>query len=300
MSSLEKSAICSGVAALGLLGLAESARAQDPAGLANQAPATTGKTEVAQEGFQAVAAAPEENNDATTLKLTAGGFLSRGNTRTVSVTAAGDFFVRRAASQFNLALAANYGRSAAEADAPSRVTIQNYQARARYDHFVSERLAAFLSVSARNDRFQGLNLRLNIDPGVGYYFIDDKGHRLWAELGYDLQLDLRRQEFIDAAAADPAVADLSESEIRNNVRAFVGYDNQLSEAVTFAAGLEYLQDVEATENARLNVDAGVTSQLKNDFSVAMTLSVRYDNAPLPGVEKTDVITALNLVYTMTE
>jgi hypothetical protein len=32
--------------------------------------------------------------------------------------------------------------------------------------------------------------------------------------------------------------------------------------------------------------------------VATTVSVKYDNNPLPGVEKTDLIMALNLVYTM--
>jgi hypothetical protein len=32
--------------------------------------------------------------------------------------------------------------------------------------------------------------------------------------------------------------------------------------------------------------------------VAVTFALKFDNNPLPGVEKTDVITALNLVYTM--
>jgi putative salt-induced outer membrane protein len=86
--------------------------------------------------------------------------------------------------------------------------------------------------------------------------------------------------------------------VRHNVRAFVGYDNQLTDALKFAAGAEYLQNVTAAENARLNFDAGLTAQLNQDFSIATTFSLKYDNNPLPGVEKTDVITALNLVYTM--
>jgi len=55
------------------LALAPSAGAQNsvPSGLSNQAPATGGVTEVAKEGFQAVAAPPEENKDSTTFKLTA-------------------------------------------------------------------------------------------------------------------------------------------------------------------------------------------------------------------------------------
>ena len=277
------------------------ARAQDPAGLATQAPASAGSTEVAKGGFQPVAAPPADDKDATTFKVTAGGFVSQGNSKTIAATAAADYFLRRGPSQFTLGLAFNYGRSAPGAGEPSETTVENYQARVRYDYFFSGGLAGFLSTSARKDRFQGLDLRLNVDPGIAYYFIDEKGERLWAELGYDLQYDLRTDEAIDAAAADMDPGnDLEDSELRHNVRVFAGYDNQLSETLKFNAGLEYLQNVEATENARVNADVGLTSQLNTDFSVAFTLSVKFDNNPLPGIEKTDVISALNLVYTMSQ
>ena len=128
----------------------------------------------------------------------------------------------------------------------------------------------------------------------------EKGHRLWAELGYDLQYDVRRQEAVDAAAADLVVPDIEKSEVRHNVRTFVGYDNQITDAVKFNAGIEYLQNVTDSKNARLNVDLGVTSQLNSNFSVASTFSLKYDNNPLPGVEKTDAVTALNLVYTLSQ
>jgi hypothetical protein len=36
--------------------------------------------------------------------------------------------------------------------------------------------------------------------------------------------------------------------------------------------------------------------LAGRFSVANTVSVRYDHHPLPGIATTDVLTALNLVY----
>lgn len=290
----------SALSALGALAFSTSALAQDPAGLANQAPASTGSTQVAKEGFQAVAAAPADDKDSTTFKVTAGGFVSQGNSRTIAATAAADYFLRRGPSQFTLALAFNYGRSAPGADEPSVTTVENYQGRVRYDYFFSGALAGFLSTSARKDRFQGLDLRLNIDPGLAYYFIDEKGHRLWAELGYDLQYDMRTDEAVAAAALDMDPDNDEDSELRHNVRLFAGYDNQLSETLKFNAGLEYLQNVEASENMRLNADAGLTSQLNTSFSVAFTLSVKFDNNPLPGVEKTDLISALNLVYTMSQ
>ncbi len=70
----------------------------------------------------------------------------------------------------------------------------------RCDRYVSGPLALFLGVSGLHDRFQGLDLRLNVDPGVAYYLIDEKVHRLWPELGYDFKYD-RRQETIEDAEA---------------------------------------------------------------------------------------------------
>jgi putative salt-induced outer membrane protein len=276
--------------------------AERPAGLLAQAPASAGSTEVAKEGFQAVAqrAATEQSNDTATMKLTLGGFLSQGNSRTVALTGAADYFIRRSESAFSATAAVNYGRSAAGAGEPYATTVENYQARLRYDYFFATSVAGFFSLSARRDRFQGLDLRLNLDPGAAYYFIDEKSQRLWFELGYDLQYDLRNQDFIDdaLAAAAPNILIIDDSEVRHNVRGFFGYDNQLSDTLKFGTGLEYLQNVSDAQNARLNFDAALTAQVNQDFSVATTVAVKYDNNPLPGVEKTDLIMALNLVYTM--
>lgn len=296
-----RSPVVAALAAAGIIvSISPGVAAQDPSGLSSQAPASSGSTSVAQEGFQKVVVKPEDDKDGTTFKVGAGGLLSQGNARTLAATVAGDYFMRRGSNQFSALAAVNYGRAAADADSDMEVNVENYQARVRYDRFVSGQLAAFLSTSARRDRFQGLNLRLNIDPGFAYYFVDEKSHRLWAELGYDFQLDLRRQEVIDAAAADPDAPEVGESEVRHNTRVFVGYDNQLTDAVKVNLGLEYLQNLGASKNARINADAGLTSQLSETFSTSVTVSMRFDNNPLPGVEKTDVLSALNLVYSLTQ
>lgn len=290
-----------GPAALSLLALAEPALAQSPIGLLSQAPASQGKTDVATEGFQTVAQRPPEeveDKDMSSLKLTLGGFLSQGNARTIAITGAADYALRRGASQLTAAAAVNYGQSAPGADAGYEKTVENYQGRVRYDYFFAENVAGFVAVSARRDPFQGLDLRLNVGPGLAYYFIDEKVQRLWAELGYDFQLDLRDQDYIDEQEALDATIDIAGEEARHNIRAFVGYDNQVTDAAKFSTGLEYLQNVTDTKNLRVNFDAALAVQLNQDFALATTVSIRYDNNPLPGVEKTDLITALNLVYTM--
>lgn len=272
------------------------------AALAQPAPATSGSTEVATSGFQAVPKPPpaEEAKDGTQLKVTAGGLLTQGNSRTIAATVSSDFRLRRNVSQFTALAAVNYGRSSPGADEPYETTVENYQGRARYDYFFAPGVAGFLSVSARRDRFQGLDLRLNFDPGVAYYFIDEKLQQLWVELGYDLQHDINRDEIIAAAALDPTVEPIPKSDTSHSVRAFLGYNYAFNETLAFNAGLEYLQSVEEAKDARLNFDSGLTTKISQTFSVAMTVGVRYDNDPLEGVEKTDVITALNLVYSLAQ
>jgi putative salt-induced outer membrane protein len=281
------------VVAVGLL--AEDGQAQAPAGLTQVKPASSGATEVAKAGFQSVAP-QEEGKDAQSFKVSVGGFWAAGNARNLALTGVSDYRVRRGDSQFTALAAVNYGQAGKESGDGYKATVENYQGNVRYDQFFGGPLAGFLSASARQDRFQQLDLRLNIDPGLAYYFIDEKVTLLWGELGYDLQYDVRRKDAVDVTRLDPAVADLERTETRHNLRAFTGFSHKFSDTVAFDTSLEYLQALKDTENWRLNGGAGFTSQLAESFSLATTFTLKFDHNPLPGVKQLDTITAFNLVY----
>lgn len=277
--------------------IASPAAAQEPPeGLMETKAATEGKTDVTTDGFEAAAEREAESKDTTELKLSAGGLFSTGNSRALSLTGAGKFKLRRGANQLSAATAGNYARSSATPDDGMETTLENVQGRVRYDRFFTKVVTGFLAVSGTRDRFQGLDLRLNVDPGIAFYIIDDKSHQLWTEVGYDLQHDVRRDEAIDAAALEGEVVDKSET--RHNARGFVGYDNSINEEVTFNTGIEYLQSVQETKNFRLTWDSGLSSNIGSNFAVATTFTLKYDNNPLPGVKKTDAITAVSIVYTL--
>lgn len=285
-----------GVACVVLTAGPAAAQQALPEGLLETEAATEGKTDVAKPGFEAAAERDEEDKDTTELKVSAGGLFTTGNARAMSLTGSSKFKLRRDANQLSAALAGNYARSAATRDDAMETTLENVQSRVRYDRFFTEVLAGFLAVSANRDRFQGLDLRLNVDPGVAFYVIDDKSHQLWTEVGYDLQYDIRRDEAIEAAEAEGN--EVSKTETRHNGRAFVGYDNSINEEVAFNTGAEYIQGLQETKNWRLTLDAGLTSNINDTFAVATTFTLKYDHNPLPGVEKTDAITAVSIVYTL--
>lgn len=272
--------------------VAGHAAAQTPQGLLEKKTATSGNTDVAKGGFEKLAK-PADAKEATELKFSAGGLLASGNSRSLALTSSGMLRLRRGANEYSANAAGNYGRSAPTPADDMQTSVSNIQGRVRYDRFLSEHWSLFVAQSARKDRFQGLALRLNFDPGVAFFFFDEDKHRLWAELGYDLQYDIREN-----AALRAAPTPIDKTETRHSGRGFLGYENNINEVLRFNTGVEYIQAVSESKNWRLNWDTGLTSAISNKFSLSTTFNLRYDNNPLAGVRKTDTTTALNLVYTL--
>lgn len=300
----------------GLLAFPAIARADDqepvpPTGKGAQDAATSGSTDVGGgDEFQTVQDVgtedeeAEESLDATEFDLSAGGILSTGNSRNLALTSAANFRIRRGIHQFGSIGAGNYGVAAAGKDADWKETTNNVQGLVRYDVFFAKRWSAFTQVTARHDLFQGLRYRMNVDPGVAFYAINKAKHRLWFEGGYDFQYDLRSDEAIvvrdDAGNpvvdAEGNVSRLDRTFINHAARLYVGYSNRLSDKVTFDTSLEYLQSFIDAKIFRLNYNAALSTQIAERFSLATTFTLRYENDPLPDVQKLDTITAINLVY----
>ncbi|MBP9111786.1 MAG: DUF481 domain-containing protein [Polyangiaceae bacterium] len=268
------------------------------------APATTGVTNVAAAGF-AKSEAAAENKDVTDATVSAGGLFIAGNARSLALTAAIKGRLRRDIHQFSFAVAGNYARAAAAGLQPDgtkfpiSATAQNVQGLLRYDVYVADDVSLFLQSSVRHDRFQALDLRLNVDPGVAYYFLHEKEHRFWGEIGADIQHDVRTKESVDAAnIITPGSTDRTVTRI--SARAYFGYENKINKAVGFTGGLEWVHGLSPdAEWFRTTVDAGLKSQLSDKFSVAVTTLFRYESKPVSAaVEKIDVTTSLNLVYSM--
>ncbi len=286
-----------------------SARAQDKAATALPAEtvkantATKGSTDVAKSGF-ATGAMPSETDarEMTEASIAAGGLFSSGNARTVALTSAATFRLRRDEHQFSAAASANFAR-AGKAGEKVDTTVENFQGLLRYDHFFTDKLALFLQSSARRDRFQGLDMRLNVDPGFAYYVLDTKKQRLRAEVGYDLQHDVRRDanREISVPAGSPAGTTpvlVDKTQTLHNARLFFGYENKLYDQVSFVTGLEYLQNVSDLETYRLVFDVGLKTNISTKLAVATTYTMRYEAKPLPDVENADSIASVNLVYTL--
>jgi putative salt-induced outer membrane protein YdiY len=277
--------------------LAQSAAV--PKGTAPSAdPVTKGTTEIAGTGSFAAQVKEDERktaSDASEAALNAGGLFMSGNSRSVSMTAGAKLRLRRNVHQFGAGFFGNYARGGK----PVEDTAANLQGLARYDYFFADSLTVFLQATGRHDKFQGLDFRLTIDPGVAAYLIDTKKQRAWVEAGLQIQYDARSTSTLAAGNAGAVGSSIDSSATFANARFYVGYENQLYDTVSFTSGVEYIQNLhESVSRYRLNLDAGIKARLSDKFSLATLYTMRFENQPLPTVEKADSIASVNLIYTL--
>lgn len=304
--------VVSGAALWALLSLSQTSSAEDiQKGTGTGVDqATKGSTDITSEKFQTREKDAAKDKDATEFSVSAGTLNASGNARLVAATSTAKFRLRREENQFKSALAANYARSA-PADGEMNTTVQNLQGLLRYDRFLGD-FSLFLSGQGRNDKFQGLNARLQVDPGVAYYLLNSKTYQLWGEFGYDLLFDIRREDarmqldkdkkpMVDAAGNRLPLLDKTRT--LHSARIFGGYEHALTETIKLTAGLEFLQGIAGSETSsknawRLNGDVALTAKVWEALGVSLSFTERYESMPLPGKKKSDTIVAASLVYTV--
>jgi hypothetical protein len=247
---------------------------------------------------------PSKASDSTTATVSAGGQLATGNSQLLAGSGTGAFDMRRGANGFGAAVIGNYGQGGS----PVKLSTENLQGRLRYDRYLLPPLSLFLIGTGRYDRFQGLDFRLNIDPGVKYLFITNKDTTLWGEAGYDFQYDIRRDAdrvIVDdngnpILGPDGQVQLVDKTHADHSARLFAGFKHAFNKEVTLTTGLEYLQSVVDSTRYRINYDALFAANLGAGFSFGLGFSARYDHDPLAGKKELDTVTTFNLIYAFSD
>jgi hypothetical protein len=255
--------------------------------------------------------------DGTSVTLSAGGQLATGNSRLLAITGNGVYASRYGSNGFGASILGNYGQGAPPGSSIVE-TAENLQGRIRYDRYVLDHMSLFLIATGRHDKFQGLDFRLNIDPGVKYIFVDEKATSFWGEAGYDFQYDIRDDspatlDVVDSTTMMPVFIPgtmtqemITRTATDHSARLFVGLRHAFNDAVTFSTGLEYLQSFAASRDQyntaatgtdyRLNYDAIFAAKVGGGLSVGFAFTARYDHDPIPGKEALDTTTSVNLIY----
>ncbi len=270
------------------------------------------------------------STDSMNAAVSAGGQYAAGNSKLFAATGLGKFDIRRGNDAFGAQLVGNYAEGAIAPSTTLKSTTENLQGKLRYDRYFTPAFGAFMQVTGTHDAFQAITFRLNLDPGVKLFFVDEPTTKFWGELGYDFEFD---QNYVDgngieqAGSGGPAVDSatpplpyvITSQNTIHSTRLFAGFKHAFNDKVNLYLGLEYLQGLGGTgtdlpgvpngytaaqvdrvavsvTGARVNGDALIAAQVGAGFSIGMGLSGKFNSAPLAGKQSLDTTGTMSLIY----
>jgi putative salt-induced outer membrane protein len=184
---------------------------------------------------------------------------------------------------FTPALTGNWKLGALQGKTSGETTAERYYTDLRFDYRLAERVYTFLLGGWLKDRFAGIDRRVNFGPGIGYHVIKGPKSFLRCEAG----LNYTYEDYVVQESADFLEG-----------RAYSRYEYMFSEKNRFLLSVEYLQDLNASDNYKLNSETAVVAGLIGALSLKIGYEVRYQNRPKPAtLKKTD--TVLNAAFVIT-
>lgn len=291
-----------------------------PAGLLAQ------PAEVEQHTEAVVEAIPLQTTDSTTASAALGGSLNQGNTNAWQLTTGADFAMMRGPNAVTATARFAYGQT----DDPTtpvvqyQDTVRNFNARVRYDYYLTDYDALFVAGVFRWDTFAGLDHRMQGQIGYLRVFYRAEKHRLWGEGGYDITYDnydpdpllqvvpndaYMANQDIDRVDGGTNVDDNGEREFLDPIvlpgtktvhsaRVFLGYTNEINAGLSYVGGAEFLFNVEDSDDLRINWDNAIRSSINESLKLELKVSVQYDHQPVVGKKDTDLASVISVIYTL--
>lgn len=160
-------------------------------------------------------------------------------------------------------------------------TASNWFFKGKEEFFISDKFYLYDIFGVDSDKYAGYNYRYNGQGGVGYYLAKTAKDELKSEAGADFTSEKR----IAVPGKDFTSA-----------RLFLGYLHLFTEVTKFNASADYLYDTKESENWRSNGEAFISAKLKDNLSLKTGISYKFNNLPVTGKAKTDVLTATTLLF----
>lgn len=216
---------------------------------------------------------------AWTTTISAGANLTRGNSETLALNGSVRAELKPGANEVALGVEANYGESTAtdtNGVENTETTVDNQRAFGQYRRLLSERAFASLNAELLRDDVAGINYRLTVGPGVGYYLLKGDVHNLMIEAG-----PAYITEELEDSAGDTSRDD------RWAIRAVERYDLQFSKTAKLWEQVEYLPTADDFDAYLLNAEAGVEAAMTTAVGLRLVGQYKYNSEPAAGRERED-------------
>lgn len=212
--------------------------------------------------------AAQESPDTLRLGGTIGLVQTSGNSDLLTLNVGEELTWLSGAVALRQSFSTVYGRSEGETNASS------WRASVRGDYRLSPALAAFARAGFDRDRFAGISRRFEEGVGLALVALARARDRLELELGTDLV-----QQRTTLGLSDDFVSGRSAARYRRGFGA--------KGAAYLQQSLEFLPNLEALEDFRLNSESVLVAPFSDRFALKVSYVIRLDNLPEPGFASTD-------------
>jgi putative salt-induced outer membrane protein YdiY len=220
----------------------------------------------------------------------AGVVLTTGNSRSTTVTGGLKAMRKQAKNKLAIEAAGTLARSSSLLAGPDangngllsadellrdeKDAAKNFNAKLRYDRFLTEHNSIFVAALAGADPLAGKDFTGGGQLGYARQLYSTEQHTTSGEFGYDFSYE-------NYASADP------ESVQIHSARAFIGHKAKLSEDTSFDGSLEVLDNLNSNasadrlEDLRVNLGGSLSTKLTKGIAFSFSVTAKYDKVPAP-------------------
>lgn len=152
-------------------------------------------------------------------------------------------------------------------DKVTETNAESYELKGKYRGQVTERFFWYGAGGWERNQPAGIDDRYLLGAGAGYLILKDAVQEFSAELG----LDYVDETYVSGSV--PSDANYA------SARGFLGYDRKLSETATLNAQMELLQNLDTSDDLRINAEASVTASLSSKLALKVGYAIKYDKSP---------------------
>jgi len=208
--------------------------------------------------------------------VVAGGSMASGNTDSRGVNSSAMLQFRADHHRGTIRAKGNYNET------NDVIDVQNASGSLKYDYFLSKKLFNYGQVLIEHDKFQDLDLRYTVGPGLGYQFIESSSISLFAEAGISYVNENR---------------EVSANQDYTSGRWSMGFDWQMiPDRLKFFHFHEGYVRLEDANDFFLRSQQGFRLPLANDFYATLEFDYDYNNRPAPGKKNSDRRYIFGLTY----
>ncbi len=192
--------------------------------------------------------------------------LTQGNSDTIMFNARIQALRKWDKNELNLAADATYG------EANSVKNNDSFRFSAQYNRLFTEQLYGYILTDYLHDDIADVSYRVNVGPGLGYYFIKNERTVLSAEAGPTVV-------FEDVGG-----------QYKSYLTARVGekFQYKLSDRARIWQKAEFLPQIDDFNNYLFNFEIGIETDITKSVKLEFYVVDNYDNEPATGRKKNDI------------